>query len=215
MPQCRRARSATAARYLAWLLSFEPSRLSRSPRPEGLRFSSIHHIGELEKSSKRLAPRSRAFWSIVRCVASADQFQLPEAGSSLAQSAQKPSICLYFGTRGDSAMQDPPWQRQELPPALYRTMLKPRPGRSTPDTLTFFVVKKRSARSSRRPKALAHHVRDTPQPSQMPHCTAGSTAVLWFRGWASAKLARPLGDSAATASPRSATGSAAAWRAMA
>lgn len=56
-----------------------------SGEPDGLWFLHIHHLGELEKGSKRLAPLALAFCSMARWLASRDQSQLVDDGSLLAQ----------------------------------------------------------------------------------------------------------------------------------
>lgn len=85
--------------------------------PEGLWFWHIHHMGELANSSV-VAPRAVAFVSIARCLASADQFHAEEAGSSLFQSCQKPSICLNAGMLGETAIDWPPTLFQLHAPRL-------------------------------------------------------------------------------------------------
>jgi len=67
---------------------------------------------------------------------------------------------------------------QLLAPALYRAMVKPRPGSDWPLKGVVLVVKKMSARSSRVPKARAHQASEVPHPSQVPLFEVGSMVVV-------------------------------------
>ncbi|CCF40001.1 hypothetical protein CH063_10682 [Colletotrichum higginsianum] len=149
-----------------------------SAEPDGLWFLVIHHMGELEKSSKRLAPRLLAFCSMARCAVSTSHRHEDEAGSALAQSTQWPSICRDSIILGETTMRSPLTAFQLQAPALWRTMLKPSPGRLAPPSEVVLVVKKMSARSSRVPKRRAHQAREVPQPSHVPWSDLASMMVV-------------------------------------
>jgi len=78
----------------------------------------------------------------------------------------------------DSTIRSVPMGFQLEAPALYRTMLKPRPGSVCEFTFVDFRVKKASARSSRLPNCFAHHAKDVPQPSQVPQFDGALMTVV-------------------------------------
>lgn len=94
--------------------------------------------------------------------------QLDELGSLDAQSHQKPSICRDFFIVDGTTILVPLYVLLLHAPALYRAMLKPKPGTLFELKVVLSRLKNISARSSRLPKAFAHQAKDTPQPSHVP-----------------------------------------------